>query len=389
MMVTEAFARLLKRFPNVALFHIIFDSYMEKSLKSGEGAVRTAAAGGAITLARIRDDTKVPEQMDKFWASSENKVKFQSYVKSKFQALAREVTKSVILSGVVIDNTPQPATFLTEQGEVQSIFELNFDHEEADFRIIPHIGWDITTFSRKSVTVVSEDTDVLVLLLHYFNSFNTLGLQSLYMQLGKGDRRRMLSVNKMFDKFGNHFCKEILSVHIGTGCDQLSKIGMKKASLKADPTNLKDFGKTVILDDEQIKTAEQYLVNVSSSTKGKVSTFDELRVLTYKRTGSALNLPPTSASVINGHIKRWWYLLKINSILLNPNRDSVMHNPLDYGWEDQEGDWYAKKELDLIPDELCNTCKCKTGCKNKRCLCVKADGSKCTDFCLCIDCQNK
>ena len=172
MMVTEAFARLLKRFPNVALFHIIFDSYMEKSLKSGEGAVRTAAAGGAITLARIRDDTKVPEQMDKCWASSENKVKFQSYVKFKFQALAREVTKSVILSGVVIDNTLQPATFLTEQGEVQSIFELNFDHEEADFQIIPHIGWDITTFSRKSVTVVSEDTDVLVLLLHYFNSFN-------------------------------------------------------------------------------------------------------------------------------------------------------------------------------------------------------------------------
>ena len=37
-MVAEAFARVFKSFPDVALFHIVFDSYMEKSLKGGERA---------------------------------------------------------------------------------------------------------------------------------------------------------------------------------------------------------------------------------------------------------------------------------------------------------------------------------------------------------------
>ena len=73
MMVAEAFARVFKRFPDVALFHIVFDSYIENSLKDGERATRIAAAGGIIRLARTRSDTKVPEQMPKFWACSANK----------------------------------------------------------------------------------------------------------------------------------------------------------------------------------------------------------------------------------------------------------------------------------------------------------------------------
>ena len=34
-----------------------------------------------------------------------------------------------------------------------------------------------------------------------------------------------------------------------------------------------------------------------------------------------------------------------------------------------------------------NVCKCKTGCKTNRCLCLKND-MKCSDMCLCINCEN-
>ena len=41
------------------------------------------------------------------------------------------------------------------------------------------------------------------------------------------------------------------------------------------------------------------------------------------------------------------------------------------------------------PDTLieCVTCKCKAGCKNLRCSCVKS-GLQCTDICGCSDCSN-
>ena len=77
---------------------------MENSLKGGERATRIAAAGGIICLARIRSDTKVPEQMLKFWACSANKEKFQSFVTSDVLDLARKVNKSIIFSGTVVEN---------------------------------------------------------------------------------------------------------------------------------------------------------------------------------------------------------------------------------------------------------------------------------------------
>ena len=126
--------------------------------------------------------------------------------------------------------------------------------------------------------MVSEDTDVLVLLLHYFEKFHSLGLQNLFLQLGKGEKRRMLPVHIMFERFGKDFCQEILSAHLATGSDHLSKVGSKRCALTADPEkSLCNFGKTAILDEDQLKVAEEYLVNVLSSSNG-VKTFDELRV---------------------------------------------------------------------------------------------------------------
>ena len=264
--------------------------------------------------------------MPKFWACSANKEKFQSFVISHVLDLARKIKISIIFSGTVVENVSKPALHLNELGNVQQIDQLNFKYEEADLRIIPHIGWDITMFSRSRVTVVSEDTDVLVLLLHYFEKFHSLGLQNLFLQLGKGEKRRMLPVHIMFERLGKDFCQEILSAHLATGSDHLSKVGSKRCALTADPEkSLCNFGKTAILDEDQLKVAEEYLVNVLSSSNG-VKTFDELRVQVHKKTGSALGLPPTSYSIRNGHIRRWWYLLKESSNLLTPEHERCLQN---------------------------------------------------------------
>ena len=70
-----------------------------------------------------------------------------------------------------------------------------------------------------ALDLISEDTYVLVI--------HSLGLQNLFFQLRKGEKRMMLSVHIMFEKFRKDFCREILSANIATGWYHLSKVGSK------------------------------------------------------------------------------------------------------------------------------------------------------------------
>ena len=67
-------------------------------------------------------------------------------------------------------------------------------------------------------------------------------------------------------------------------------------------------------------------MHVASSCRSMclVKTLDELRVRTWKRTRSVLELEPTSHSIIGGHIKRWLFLYKVCSDLLA--MDYIMPN---------------------------------------------------------------
>ena len=217
-------------------------------------------------------------------------------------------------------------------------------------------------------------------------SFKLLGLTDLYMQLGQGVKKRWIPIHLFHSELGDDYCNALLKCHLGTGCDYLSKIGTKSSAIKAKPeASLPTFGESAILDDMQIQEAEKYLVNVMSSSS-KVSSFDELRGKIWKKNNSVLDLPPTSHSIIHGHIPRWWYLYKICSNLLSHDYDYL--KPEDYGWNLTNGVLLPNKYLNLVPDELCQTCACQTGCSSKKCSC-KHDKYKCSRHCNCIDCKNR
>ena len=74
-LVNSQMTKMLSSYPNT-LLHIVFDSYVSKSLKGSE---REKRAGDTLELAKIDAKTKVPAQMEKFWGSSSNKVKLQSF----------------------------------------------------------------------------------------------------------------------------------------------------------------------------------------------------------------------------------------------------------------------------------------------------------------------
>ena len=94
--------------------------------------------------------------------------------------------------------------------------------------------------------------------------------------------------------------------------------GTKKCAINSElHKNLKRFGESATLDQERIEEGEKYLVNVYSGNKASVQTFDELRNVEYHRNVSVLLLPPTTHTIVNGHIYRWWYLYKKLSSILN------------------------------------------------------------------------
>ena len=184
-------------------------------------------------------------------------------------------------------------------------------------------------------------------------------------------------------------CK--LNAHIGTGCDYLSKIGTKLGALNAIPEKfLIDFSIGQTFDERQIEACERYLVNVLKNNASEAN-FDELRCSQYRKNDSVFDLPPTSHSIVKGHIPRWHYIVKKLSNLLNLEYE--WPDPVDHGWKCENAELLPEKHLFLIPKNLFVTCNCKVAninqrCRN-RCACKKLRSS-CTEYCGCEnDCSNK
>ena len=116
-------------------------------------------------------------------------------------------------------------------------------------------------------------------------------------------------------------------------------------------------------------------------------TFDSLRASLFKANDSIFDLPPTSHSIIQGHIPRWFFLVREQSNLLNPSYDPL--DPCDYQWSVIDEELWPIKNLLLLPKNLTVTCLCKNKDTAKRCdgrcSCLK-EGSYCIDYCGCAKC---
>ena len=190
----------------------------------------------------ITENTHLPEKMDKFWPLSDNKVKMQPFSKSCLHHLAKRLNRPLIVNGTVDGEYSIPTQHLNNSMGIDEILELQLPFEEADMWLISHIQWDVINFLRYSVTVISDDTDVLVLMLFYFKKFSRQGLRELY-QKDRGSDKRMRPIHTMSPNIEERFCRTLLKAHLGTGADYQSKIETKKSSLNPNPeVVLKELG---------------------------------------------------------------------------------------------------------------------------------------------------
>ena len=93
----------------------------------------------------------------------------------------------------------------------------------------------------RSTTLIGEDTDLLVLLLHYMQQAN----KDLYFRSDKANADKLYHINELKIVLGEKLCSQLLFLHAYTGCDTTSRIfGVGKKSVfhklvKGDAT-LKD-----------------------------------------------------------------------------------------------------------------------------------------------------
>jgi len=240
----------------------IFDYYMKQSIKDSERQRRSSIS--PIELGTIYRVTPLPVEMNNFWVSSENKQHLQELLHKEATAQADSKFPAVdIVASYMPGESPSPCLSMLD-GDKKEIPELHLDTEEADCRIIQH-AMHATRNRKKCIIVLSTDSDVMVLLMHYWSQLKISGLQELWIKTGVGDSTRFIPIHTLASTIGTDVCRVLPAVHCLTGCDYTSKIGTKNAAMEAKPCQyLTDFGfiQNCPNVESQISSAEEYLVQV-------------------------------------------------------------------------------------------------------------------------------
>ena len=125
----------------------------------------------------ICEEMPLPVSMDPFWASSSNKSKLQGLLRNYVLAHPRPITDFVV-SGIGFSPNINPCQGIFNSSYPIPVPDLDANIEEADVWTIPH-ALDTTNCGAKRVLLLSNDTDVVVLGLHYWSILKAHGLKEL------------------------------------------------------------------------------------------------------------------------------------------------------------------------------------------------------------------
>src|SRR6218665_2767090 len=95
---------------------------------------------------------------------------------------------------------------------------LSCNHEEADTRLFVHVHVHhaIKDSAIKTLVVLSNDVDIVVIAVAVFADLQQDGLQKLWVAFGQSNKRRWMPIHTLFAKLGKekseHFCSSTHSV---------------------------------------------------------------------------------------------------------------------------------------------------------------------------------
>lgn len=204
---------------------------------------------------------------------------------------------------LVMSADPNSTAILTS-----GVSELDCDHEEAKYETSKHAS-DLIT----NIVIKSRDTDVFLL---YVASVSLLSC-NLYFSIGSGKNSRLLHINPIMERFGQHVADAIAGLHAFTGCDSISSL-KGKGKIKpfqlmlSAPMHIETFTQLgqKVLTPLQLQNLEAFVCKLYGQKKPSV---DEARHNVFRLTCKSDHSLPPNSDCLALHSQRanyqaaiWW-----------------------------------------------------------------------------------
>ncbi|MES9906099.1 MAG: hypothetical protein ABW168_25905, partial [Sedimenticola sp.] len=207
----------------------ICDTYITPTIKEPERVRRGADGGMAFQVTGA--DQKRPKDWQKALASS-------AFKTALLQFLAVDWHKDAhadVLNGhvVTLAHGSTCYRFTEDDGRVkrEALTDMQCEHEEADTRLIFHLANVFETCPDRTVSVRSNDTDVLVLLLYHVAKLRPETVVWMDAGLSGNNTRRSINITSILQKIDTTVIEALPALHAFTGSDYTSSF-MNKGKIK-------------------------------------------------------------------------------------------------------------------------------------------------------------
>lgn len=381
----------------IADTYVVFDRYYNNSIKQ---ITRTARSGNlACRPHQLSLESLLPPKKVCLTVT-DNKVQLISiickYVRKNHHLLPHNGNRLVVTGA-------EPIPIEICEGVLKERPDLRTTHEEADVMIIQQVV-HLAETGKKEIKVVADDTDVFVLLSHFYAERQ---LSCNLVMVGTSATKSSVDIKATVEMHAD-IIGDLLPAHALSGCDTVSYLfGIGKTTvikvLKSKRT-LTKLGVTEELmsniayeatkfiaacygfPNEEDMTSLRYVVWSNKMSNNKLNSAPHLKVL-----------PPTTEA-FEMHVNRSHLQAAIWRCALNPDPPEL--NPAQYGWMyDSPNQCFSPVAIppgvSPAPVEVLKLIKCGCSsshpCTTSRCSCSSAQLS-CSIFCACSggdECRNQ
>lgn len=372
---------------NVQRVDVVFDRYDNVSIKFLESTLRSKGQN-IKNIIISSQHTKIPTNSKNFLLSTANKLQLVRFLCTNAPTYVQlNEDCEMYICGGFEDPTK---CFKLKGSSFSEAFELNSNHLEADSRMFCHM-FHAVRVQDVHIIILSADTDVFILGIHFWNSLARLGCLGLWFH-GSHKKKHFLGCHLAAESLGENICHILPALHAVSGCDTTSRFGTKKnwlnaASLDFVQKHLAHLEKQN-LSINQLKELETVCTYIFSKVE---STADELRYkLISQKIGFDLNLMKVicTSDALHLHLLRataqTYFWINAYQTQLQPINFNL------FGYEEREGNLYPRQMTKRpLPESLIEPCKCASDCRTMACNCKK-NQLTCILLCKCNnnECKN-
>ena len=192
---------------------IVFDVCLRRSIKQSERNRRSKRDPIETHITNVKQH--LPVDMDRFWSSSENKMRFQqAFIKWMKE---NHINNTPIYLGGANEENVTTCIKVCSVDPSQDVESLRCTHEEADDRMMFHIHQAVSEENIKRVILASGDTDVFVCSVYHYSRWVHRGLKELWFVSGNSDSKTVFPIHQLAEKLLPDTINILPAVHALTG----------------------------------------------------------------------------------------------------------------------------------------------------------------------------